>query len=97
MMFRINIYLTIIFLIFIGISFYITNVISNKTLKYATKRQEVIGDLTIGIFQAFFKYMGQVVEPLTEASYMIISMQSAIASAERIYELLDEKEIIKNL
>lgn len=41
--------------------------------------------------------MGQVVEPLTEASYMIISMQSAIASAERIYELLDEKEIIKNL
>ena len=34
MMFRINIYLTIIFLIFIGISFYITNVISNKTLKY---------------------------------------------------------------
>lgn len=172
MMFRINIYLTIIFLIFIGISFYITNVISNKTLKYAKQRQEAIGDLTIeveeaysgrtiiksfnqeekslnemyekinnvakttqkadfvmnsinplirllnrigqvaiailagkmliegnltiGIFQAFFQYMGQVTEPLTEASYMIISMQSAIASAERIYELLDEEEIIED-
>lgn len=40
--------------------------------------------------------MGQVAEPLTEASYMIISMQSAIASAERIYELLDEEEIIED-
>lgn len=142
MMFRINIYLTIIFLIFIGISFYITNVISNKTLKYAKQRQEAIGDLTIEVEEAYsgrtiiksfnqdekslnemyekinnvaktsqkadfvmnsinpivrlLNRMGQVAEPLTEASYMIISMQSAIASAERIYELLDEEEIIED-
>ena len=31
-------------------------------------------------------------EPLTEASYMINSLQSALASAERTFELLDEEE-----
>ena len=30
--------------------------------------------------------------PMTEASYMINSLQSAIASAERTFELLDEEE-----
>lgn len=173
MMFRFSGYLTIIFLVFVGISFFLTNVIANKTLKYAKERQETIGKLTVGIeeaysgrtiikafnkekksldeinnqidnvakatkkaeftinsinpiirlvnrigqviiailsgkmliegkitvgvFQAFFQYIGQVSEPLTESSYMIISMQSAIASAERIYELLDEEEIIEDI
>lgn len=51
------------------------------------------GKLTIGGFQAFFTYLNQAAEPLTEASYMINSLQSALASVERIYEMLDEEEI----
>lgn len=51
------------------------------------------GRLTVGGFQAFFIYMNQAAEPLTEASYMINSLQSALASVERIYEMLDEEEI----
>lgn len=51
------------------------------------------GRLTVGGFQAFFIYMNQASEPLTEASYMINSLQSALASVERIYEMLDEEEI----
>ena len=32
-------------------------------------------------------------EPLTEGAYMINTMQSALACAERVYQLLDEEEI----
>ena len=51
------------------------------------------GRLTVGGFQAFLIYLNQSAEPLTEASYMINSLQSSLASVERIYEMLDEVEI----
>lgn len=51
------------------------------------------GVLSVGVFQAFFQYVYQASEPLTEAAYMINSLQSSIASVERIFQLLDEKEI----
>ena len=36
------------------------------------------GRLTVGVFQAFFQYANQASEPLTEAAYMVNSMQSAL-------------------
>ena len=54
--------------------------------------QLLSGQLTVGVFQAFFQYVNQSAEPLTEASYVINSMQSALASAERVYRLLDAPE-----
>lgn len=51
------------------------------------------GAMTPGVFQAFFQYVNQAGEPITELSYMINSMQSALASVERVYELLDEPEM----
>ena len=51
------------------------------------------GILTVGVFQAFFQYVNQSSEPLTEVAYMVNSMQSALASLERIYDLLDEEEL----
>ena len=50
------------------------------------------GTMTVGVVQAFFQYVNQTAEPLTEASYMINSLQAALASAERTFELLDEDE-----
>ena len=50
------------------------------------------GTMTVGVVQAFFQYVNQTAEPLTEASYMINSLQSAFASAQRTFELLDEEE-----
>jgi ATP-binding cassette subfamily B protein len=50
------------------------------------------GKLSIGIIQAFFQYLEQASEPLTEAAYTLNSMQAAIASAERVFEILDEEE-----
>ncbi|MBW3082238.1 ABC transporter ATP-binding protein [Bifidobacterium phasiani] len=51
------------------------------------------GSLTIGTFQAFFQYINQASEPLTEMSFMINSLQSALASVERVFDILDEEEI----
>ena len=50
------------------------------------------GSLSVGRFQAFFQYVYQAGEPLTEGAYMINSMQSALACVERVYQLLDEPE-----
>ena len=50
------------------------------------------GTMTVGVVQAFFQYVNQTAEPLTEASYMINSLQAALASAERTFQLLDEEE-----
>lgn len=169
MMFRFSVWLTVIFLVFMGISMFSTKLFAAKTLKYATQRQQCVsnvtvhveesysgrvivkafnqeqassatmhrvteelaetskkadfminainpairlinrfgqvilavfagkmlidGALTVGVFQAFFQYVNQASEPLTEVAYMVNSMQSALASVERIYDMLDEEEI----
>lgn len=51
------------------------------------------GRLSVGAFQAFFQYLNQSAEPLTQMSYILNSMQSALASAERVFKMLDEEEI----
>lgn len=52
------------------------------------------GTMSIGTVQAFFQYVNQAGEPLTQASFMINTLQSALASAERTFELLDSEEEI---
>ena len=52
------------------------------------------GTMTIGVVQAFFQYVNQASEPLTQASYMINTLQSALASAERTFKILDSEEEI---
>lgn len=54
------------------------------------------GLMTFGAVQAYFQYMGMCSEPLTEAAYMINSLQSAFASAERTFEFLDGDEEVKD-
>ena len=170
MMFRFSILLTIIFLIFMGLSLLVTCWVSARTLQHALTRQQCVSDvtslveenysgrtiiksfnleqdssgrmhratqdladasrkadfminsinplirlinrggqiliavfggnmllngtLTVGTFQAFFQYVNQSAEPLTELAFMINSMQSSLASLERVYRLLDEPEMI---
>ncbi len=54
------------------------------------------GQISLGGIQAFLQYVNQVSEPITQASYVIMSLQSAIAGAERVFELLDEEEEISD-
>ncbi len=50
------------------------------------------GRLTLGAVQAFLQYVNQISEPVTQASYVLTSLQAAIAGAERVFALLDEEE-----
>lgn len=56
-------------------------------------RMLLYGTMTPGVFQAFFQYVNQVGEPITELSYMINALQAALAAVERVYNLLDEPEM----
>ncbi|MDD2627665.1 MAG: ABC transporter ATP-binding protein [Clostridia bacterium] len=53
------------------------------------------GSLNIGDIQAFIQYSKQFNQPIAQLSNIINNMQSAIASAERVFELLDEEEEVK--
>jgi len=50
------------------------------------------GTISIGQVMSFFQYVQMSQEPLTEASFVLNSLQAAIASAERVFELMDEDE-----
>ena len=50
------------------------------------------GAMTIGDIQAFIQYSRQFTQPLTQVASMANILQSGIASAERIFELLDAEE-----
>ncbi|MEE0611927.1 MAG: ABC transporter ATP-binding protein, partial [Collinsella stercoris] len=46
------------------------------------------GRITIGVFQAFFQYIHQASEPLTQLSFTINTLQNALASVERVFDIL---------
>jgi ATP-binding cassette subfamily B protein len=50
------------------------------------------GSMSIGDIQAFIQYSRQFTQPLTQLASMINVMQSGIASAERVFELLDAED-----
>jgi len=47
------------------------------------------GTMSVGMVQAFFQYVNQSAEPLTEGAFMINSLQSALAAVRRTFEFLD--------
>lgn len=53
----------------------------------------VAGRLSFGVFQAFFQYIYQVSEPLTQLSFTINTLQNALASVERVFDVMDEPEV----
>lgn len=50
------------------------------------------GTLTLGEVQAFVQYSRQFTQPLTQVASMMNLLQSGVASAERVFELLDAEE-----
>jgi ATP-binding cassette subfamily B protein len=50
------------------------------------------GTMTLGEVQAFIQYSRQFTQPLTQVASMANLMQSGVASAERVFELLDAEE-----
>jgi ATP-binding cassette subfamily B protein len=50
------------------------------------------GTMSLGEVQAFIQYSRQFTQPLTQLASMVNLMQSGVASAERVFELLDAEE-----
>lgn len=50
------------------------------------------GTITLGDIQAMLQYVDHISEPVSEFAFTIASAQGALASAERIYQLLDEED-----
>jgi ABC-type multidrug transport system fused ATPase/permease subunit len=54
--------------------------------------QVATGQITVGSIQAFIQYVRQFNAPLNQVSSMYNTLQSGVASAERVFDLLDEPE-----
>ena len=54
--------------------------------------QVATGQITLGSVQAFIQYVRQFNQPLTQVAGMYNTLQSGVASAERVFEFLDEPE-----
>jgi ATP-binding cassette, subfamily B, multidrug efflux pump len=50
------------------------------------------GTMSLGDVQAFIQYSRQFTQPLTQVASMMNLLQSGVASAERVFELLDAEE-----
>ena len=50
------------------------------------------GSMSLGEVQAFIQYSRQFTQPLTQVASMVNLLQSGVASAERVFELLDAEE-----
>ena len=58
-------------------------------------RDVVAGELTAGELIAFLTYLGLLVQPVRVISRVVSTVQQGVASAERIFEILDEKDEIE--
>lgn len=54
--------------------------------------QIAAGQITLGSIQAFIQYVRQFNTPISQVAGMYNTLQSGVASAERVFELLDEPE-----
>ncbi|WP_409021727.1 ABC transporter ATP-binding protein [Dellaglioa sp. P0083] len=51
------------------------------------------GTITLGNVQAFLQYVNQFSQPITQIANLSNTIQATVASAERIFEILDEEEL----
>jgi ABC-type multidrug transport system fused ATPase/permease subunit len=54
--------------------------------------QVATGQITLGSIQAFIQYVRQFNQPLTQVASMYNTLQSGVASAERVFDFLDEPQ-----
>jgi ATP-binding cassette, subfamily B, fatty acid transporter len=54
--------------------------------------QVATGQITLGSIQAFIQYVRQFNQPLTQVAAMFNTLQSGVASAERVFDFLDDTE-----
>lgn len=66
--------------------------LSHVVIAVIAGRAMINGTMSVGVVQAFFQYVNQTAEPLTEGAFMINSLQAALASVKRTFDFLDSPE-----
>lgn len=74
-----------------GPSNYLLNITALALLLWFGGKMYIAGEITIGTIVIFQRYIGKFFEPIQEFAEQLNIIQSASASAERIFDLLDEK------
>jgi len=72
-------------------STYLLNIVALVLLLWFGGKMYMAGEITIGTIVIFQRYIGKFFEPIQEFAEQLNIIQSASASAERIFDLLDEK------
>ncbi|WP_313581102.1 ABC transporter ATP-binding protein [Lacrimispora sp.] len=66
--------------------------LSHVAIAVIAGKAMINGTMSVGVVQAFFQYVNQTAEPLTEGAFMINSLQAALASVKRTFDFLDSQE-----
>ncbi len=77
-------------------SAYMLNIVALILLIWFGGKMYLAGEITIGMIVIFQRYIGKFFEPIQEFAEQLNIIQSASASAERIFNLLDEDPEIKD-
>lgn len=77
-------------------SIYLLSIISLIIIMGVGGDSVLNGTITMGTFYIFIQYIGSFFEPIQELAEQLGTMQSAMASAEKIFFILDEDPMIIN-
>ena len=73
---------------------YLTSIIATAIILGGGSSQVLGGVISIGTLYMFTQYISQLFQPIQELAEMFTTLQSAIASAEKIFTLMDVKPIV---
>ncbi len=77
-------------------SIYMLSILALVIIITAGGRQVLNGVISVGTLYIFINYINSFFEPIQDMAEQFSTLQSAIASAEKIFTLLDEKPLIEN-
>ena len=74
---------------------YLSSIMATAIILGGGSSQVLTGVISIGTLYMFTQYIGQLFQPIQELAEMFTTLQSAIASAEKIFTLMDVQPIVK--
>ncbi len=77
-------------------SIYMLSVIALVIIIWVGGNSYLSGIISMGTLYIFIQYIGSFFEPIQEIAEQFSTLQSAMASAEKIFTILDEEIIVKN-
>ena len=74
---------------------YLSSIMATAIILGGGSSQVLTGAISIGTLYMFTQYISQLFQPIQELAEMFTTLQSAIASAEKIFTLMDIEPIVK--